>query len=198
MEEIIKIRVVRADEIEAMARICSYNDVCAYHKGAEEVYGIDDYIECGGTLTDGKVFYNPEGDFDYTNAAIAENIQHSLELFRDGGAFSPLLPLYARDELTTCIEKLVELDNRSFLAKTINRAFKSHDMGRLSSNLQHDKNFDDIDVTSLKNPEMIRDNRDALLIKDPFLHVVSPETVREIKRYLKRLDVIYIVPGTEE
>ena len=71
-------------------------------------------------------------------------------------------------------------------------------MGRLSSNLQHDKNFDDIDVTSLKNPEMIRENRDALLIKDPFLHVVSPETVREIKRYLKRLDVIYIVPGTEE
>lgn len=159
---------------------------------------IDDYIEYGGTLTDGKVFYNPEGDFDYTNDAIAENIQHSLELFRDGGAFGPLLPLYARDELTTCIEKLVELDNRTFLAKNINRTFKSHDMGRLSSNLQHDKNFEDIDVTPLKNPDLIREIRDALLIKDPLLHAVSPEAVREIKRYLKRLDVIYVVPGTKE
>lgn len=38
MEEIIKIRVVRADEIEAIARICSYNDVCAYHKGGRRKY----------------------------------------------------------------------------------------------------------------------------------------------------------------
>lgn len=158
---------------------------------------IDDYIQYGGTLTDGEVFYNSDPALDYTNDAIAVNIQHSLEMFRNGGSFGALLPFYASGELTTFINKLVEMDNRTFLAGTVNKMFRSHDMGKLRSNLERDKNLD-TDTSPLKNKQFLQEIRDALLIKEPLLNKATPEAMRDAKRYLERLDVIFVVPGSKE
>ena len=159
---------------------------------------IDKYIEYGGTLTNGKIFYNDDmsNDFDYTNSAIAINIQHSLEQLDDGGAFGPLLKFYAANELTTFINKIVEHANRTFLAATVNKMFKSHDLGKLRNNLERDKSVD-IDVSGLKNKDLIEEIRKELLIKEPLTMTASKESIDAVKAYLQAMDVIYIVPESD-
>lgn len=159
---------------------------------------IDDYIEYGGTLTDGRIFYHTDetSGMDYTNDAIAENIFHSLEHYRGGGAFGALLPVYASGELTTFIRKIVELDNRAFLAQTVNRMFRSHDMGVLRSNLTRDPSLD-VDTSALKNKAFLEEVRKALSIQEPLVHKADAKAIEAVKRYLEALDVIYVVPGTE-
>lgn len=159
---------------------------------------IDAYIEYGGTLTDGKIFYHSDktSGMDYANDAIAENIFHSLEHYRGGGAFGALLPIYASGELTTFIRKIVELDNRTFLAQTVNRMFRSHDMGVLRSNLTRDSSLD-VDASVLKNKDFLEDVRKALSIREPLVHKADAQAIETVKDYLEALDVIYVVPGTE-
>ena len=167
-----------------------------------EQMDIDKYIQFGGTLTTEDVLYTPTvdgiADFDYTDSAIAHNIQHSLEQFRNGSAFGPLLGFYAASELTTLINKLVEKDNRSFLAQTINEAFQSHDLGRLRSIVDKSRDFDDVDSTLLKEKELADHVREALEIKEPLLNKADEETIKAIKKYLLMLDVIYPLPNSEE
>ena len=156
---------------------------------------VDTYIQYGGTLTNGKVFY--QDDSDYTNSAIAANIQHSLEQLDDGGAFGPLMKFYAADELMTFIQKIIEQANRTFLAKTVNRMFKSHALSKLQKNLLR-KSSVDIDLSGLERSELNDLLQKELMIKDPLLNKATPESIQTAKDYLKALDVIYIVPGTDE
>ena len=159
---------------------------------------IDQYIEYGGTLTNGNIFYNDDmsNDFDYTNSAIAINIQHSLEQLDDGGSFGPLLKFYAANELTTFINKILEQSNRTFLAATVNKMFKSHDLGKLRNNLERDKNID-IDVSGLKNKDLTEEIRKELLIKEPLTMTASKESIDAVKTYLQAMDVIYVVPESD-
>lgn len=156
---------------------------------------IDDYIEYGGTLTNGSAFYNKEPGMDYSNDAIVKNILHSLEHYQNGGAYGSLLPFHAAHELTTFINKIVELDNRTFLAETVNRLFKSHDMGILRSRLSKELPQDDgLDV--LKSQAFRKEIRDALGIREPLTEIATTRAIEEVKGYLEALDVIYVIPGT--
>lgn len=167
-----------------------------------EQMDIDKYIQFGGTLTTENVLYNQQAegiaDYDYTDSAIAHNIQHSLKQFKDGSAFGPLLSFYAAGELTTLINKLVEKDNRSFLAMTINEAFQSHDLGRLRSIVDKSRDFDDVDSTLLKEKELADRVRETLEIKEPLLNKADKNTIAAIKKYLLMLDVIYPLPDSKE
>lgn len=152
---------------------------------------IDDYIEYGGTLTNGE-FYNKGLSIGYTNDAIALNIQHSLELYQDGSHFGSLLSPYASGELTTFINKVVEQNNRTFLATTINKMFKSHDLGNLKKNLGRSEEWRYVDLSPLKSSELKEEIRKALKIKEPLLHKADQKAVEQIKEYLVAMDVVYI------
>ena len=76
--------------------------------------GLEDYIMYGGTLTDGSEFYNKENCDEYTNTAIARNIQHSLDNLGRDGEYGALASFREKGEMTTFINKIVELYTRRF------------------------------------------------------------------------------------
>lgn len=71
------------------------------------IYGIDEYIRYGGTMSLGGINYNASTPFsnikdteEYINTSIAKNIQHSLKMYQYVGHFRQLLDLYEKGELT--------------------------------------------------------------------------------------------------
>lgn len=158
---------------------------------------LDDYIMYGGTLTPDGTFYNPEICDAYTNSAIAENIQHSLEHIGRGGKFGPLLSFYANDELTTFLNKIIELHNRTFLAKTINRRFKSHDIGSVKDFLAKDAVNQKQIIEKLKLPELLQQLMDVLKIKEPLINTADTRAIEAAKKWLETLDVIYRLPAVK-
>ena len=157
---------------------------------------LDDYIMYGGTLTPDGTFYNKEICDAYTNSAIAENIQHSLEHVGRGGKFGPLLSFYADDELTTFLNKIIELHNRTFLAKTVNRRFKSHDIGSLKDLVAKKSDNQRLIIEKLKSPELQQQIMDVLKIKEPLVQTADARAVEAAKKWLETLDVIYRLPET--
>ena len=164
---------------------------------------IDDYIRFGGTLTDGSVFYNQDAsndpDFDYTNDAIALNIQHSLEHYDGGeGSFGALLDLYANDELTTFINKLVEKDSHDYFERMLNRSFKSNTIGSVRQLVEtHPNDFEQADADLLRDPVLLERVREVLNIKPTFHTPITRRAMDEVKRYLRALEVVYPLSGEE-
>ena len=94
--------------------------------------GIMDYIRYGGTLSPEGVFYNKEQTGEYSNSAIVFNITHSLERWNQGRNNGILDGAVRRGALPSYINKVLEYNNRQFLASIINSDFKSHDIGSLA------------------------------------------------------------------
>ncbi len=110
------------------------------------VRGIDEYIRYGGTMSVGGVNYNERSPFtskeranEYIDSAIARNIQHSLRYYEDGGHFRLLYDLYAKGELTSAINRVVEDMNHRFTKEVLTRAFRSSDLSVTARNLLHDR-----------------------------------------------------------
>lgn len=159
--------------------------------------GINDYIEYGGTLTDGEenVFYNNDRASFYTNAAIVENISHTLDNWDDGRnyAYDVLRDIIKHHELPSFINKVIEYHNRRFLADIINKEFISHDLHSLIDLMyKHPDRFDD--PAPLEANEMNDRVRIALGIKDRHFNQADEDSVNAIVDYLKRLDVLYQIP----
>lgn len=168
---------------------CEYSELLGIHD-------IDTYLRYGGTLTDGKVMYNKGFadtlDYEYTNSAIADNIQHSLEHCNGGdGEFGPLLRFYATGTLKTFINKVVENDTKNFIARSLNRKFKSATLGAVKTIVGHQKEeFDFADPSLLTNPDLVKNVCEVLSIQDPVLQQASEEEVRVVRDYLVKLDVL--------
>lgn len=158
---------------------------------------LDDYIMYGGTLTPDGTFYNQEICDQYTNSAIAENIQHSLENIGRGGKFGPLLSFYANDELTTFLNKIIELHNRTFLAKTINRRFKSHDIGSLKDFIAKKAVNQKLIIEKLRSSELLQQLMEVLKIKEPLINTADAKAIEAAKKWLEILDVIYRLPASK-
>lgn len=90
--------------------------------------GIMDYIRYGGTLSPEGVFNNKEQTREYSNSAIVFNIIHSLERWNQGRNNGILDGAVRRGDLPSYINKVLEYNNRQFLASIINSDFKSHDI----------------------------------------------------------------------
>ncbi len=81
------------------------------------VKGIDEYIRYGGTMCrSGKdcnrrnlPFISKESTDEYINSSIAVNIQHSLTYYKDGGHFRSLYSLYREGELTSAVNRVIEV-----------------------------------------------------------------------------------------
>ena len=159
---------------------------------------IDEYIEFGGSMAREGVDYNKTIESEhgpineYVDTAIAHNIIHSLRNYQDGNRFASLVELDRRGELVNVINRLVEDTNHRFAIETIERDFKSRDLGSLRQLLQKEKDqtlrsaLSGIDVDQVTSALM-----EALDIinKEHQTYPVSETVLTELNTYLRLLDV---------
>ena len=163
------------------------------------IQGIDEYIRYGGTMSVGGINYNERSPFatkeradDYIDSAIARNIQHSLKYYQDGGHFRLLYDLYAKGELTSAINRVVQDMNHRFTKEVLTQTFRSSDLSVVSRNLLHDR----------EAPINLEENMDRALVErtlKTMLDILEKEeqTVEideartyQIKEYLSLLDLV--------
>lgn len=159
--------------------------------------GLNEYIEYGGTLTDGvdNVFYNNDRANFYTNSAIVENIVSTLKRWDNGRNYANdiLRELAVHGDLASFISKVIEYHNRRFVAEIINKDFKSHDLHSLADLMyKHPERFDD--PAPLESEDVNDRVRIALGIKENHFNPADENSVDAIINYLKRLDVLYEIP----
>lgn len=172
---------------------------------------VDEYIRYGGTLRAGELdfstrgvdaeeasFRDDESTRKYIDTAICWNIQHSLSCYEDGGHFRHLHQLYDAGELTGAINRVIEDVNHRFVLDVLTSPFKSHDLGLAAQNLRRERDpekrtdiLDSIDVSAvterLKEILEIRNQEEQSI-------GITQAHVREIKEYLKALDLIVNCP----
>lgn len=176
------------------------------------VKGIDEYIRYGGTMSLGGVHYNETSTFaskssadEYVDSAIARNIQHSLRYYQDGGHFRHLQELYAQDELTNVINRVVEDINHRFTLEVLTRNFRSNDLELSRKNLRRDREHP-VDVLDRIDLEEVTERLRRLMeIRNQPEQSVRIENVHglEIREYLELLDLIreigvYALPSAEK
>lgn len=149
------------------------------------IYGIDEYIRYGGTMSLGGINYNASTPFsnikdteEYINTSIAKNIQHSLKMYQYGGHFRQLLDLYEKGELTNVINRVVEDMNHRFTKSVVERIIANNLLGDRVYSLNLDK------VTlGIKNMlDILNKEEQSIDINDSHM--------TQIKKYLAILDLI--------
>ena len=149
------------------------------------IYGIDEYIRYGGTMSLGGINYNTSTPFsnikdteEYINTSIAKNIQHSLKMYQYGGHFRQLLDLYEKGELTNVINRVVEDMNHRFTKSVVERITANNLLGDRVDSLNLDK------VTlGIKNMlDILNKEEQSIDISDVYM--------TQIKEYLAILDLI--------
>lgn len=157
------------------------------------IYGIDEYIRYGGTMSLGGINYNASTPFsnikdteEYINTSIAKNIQHSLKMYQYGGHFRQLLDLYEKGELTNVINRVVEDMNHRFTKSVVESTFKSHDIGITANNLLGDR----VDSLNLDKVTLGIKNMLDILNKEEQSIDISDVHMTQIKEYLSILDLI--------
>ena len=166
------------------------------------VLGIDDidsYIKYGGTMSISGSDYNNKSDFenykttfDYTNTAIAFNIQNTLEHYQFGKFFNRLYLLYKEGELTNVINRIVEDMNHEFAIDVLIRNFKSHDLGISARNLRRDDTFKEKILDRVNKEEIRKRLMDILHIHDDLYKKIKIDAnyISDIKNYFIALDFI--------
>lgn len=164
-----------------------------------EIKGIDEYIRYGGTMSLGGVNYNQSGmtfatkesTKEYINSAIARNIQHSLKNYQNGNHFRNLIELYAANELTSAINRIVEDINHRFTIEVLTKDFVSSDLSLSAKNLLRDREQSNDVLYRVDKEEVTENLRKLLEIKSkPEQSVSITETHKaEIKQYLDMLDL---------
>ena len=163
------------------------------------INGIDNYIQYGGTMSMSGVNYNSLTTFNskkstdvYIDSAIAHNIQHSLQNYKNGNHFRNLSILYEADELTNVINRVVEHENKKFTIDVLTKTFESSDFALTAKNLIKDKNnLTDIlyKVDKDKVTKWLMKELDIIEKKDMKV-TITQSHVDEIKEYLRLLDLI--------
>lgn len=159
---------------------------------------LDDYIMYGGTLTPENDFYNQECSQEYSNASIAENIQHSLDGLGRNGEYGVLAIFRHNGELTTFFNKIIELYNRQFTADIVNSKFKTHDILVLRHYNRRKSDADYEQLNTKINISFRQEIMNALHIVDNMSERATDKAIAEAKKYLQALDVIYPIPDSNE
>lgn len=149
------------------------------------IYGIDEYIRYGGTMSLGGINYNASTPFsnikdteEYINTSIAKNIQHSLKMYQYGGHFRQLLDLYEKGELTNVINQVVEDMNHRFTKSVVERITANNLLG------------DRVDSLNLDKVTLGIKNMLDILNKEEQSVDISDVHMTQIKEYLAILDLI--------
>lgn len=159
--------------------------------------GIDEYIVYGGTMAMEGTPYNENSSIlapyeEYLDTAVAENIQHSLRYYQDGGHFRDLKRLYDEGELTSAINWVVEDMNHDFTKSALEHDFVSHDFGLSARNLRKDRFNPDDTLDKVDMEKMLSSFRKLLSIVNPSDRKVPLEDyhLSQIKEYLLLLDFV--------
>lgn len=166
---------------------------------------MEEFFKCAGVLSpyglpdEPHPFLNRDRTNRYIYTAIAENIQHSLENYRDGKRFGLLADLYDQDLLTDVIVRIVEDQNHRFLTKIINREFKIPSLSAAIGNLSKSDNIEAaakaIQIAAKVNIGEITNEAIRLLkIKDKKTPSTAAQA-NEIKQYLEIMDLIRPCPS---
>lgn len=149
------------------------------------IYGIDEYIRYGGTMSLGGINYNASTPFsnikdteEYINTSIAKNIQHSLKMYQYGGHFRQLLDLYEKGELTNVINRVVEDMNHRFTKSVVERITANNLLG------------DRVDSLNLDKVTLGIKNMLDILNKEEQSIDINDSHMTQIKEYLSILDLI--------
>lgn len=149
------------------------------------IYGIDEYIRYGGTMSLGGINYNVSTPFsnikdteEYINTSIAKNIQHSLKMYQYGGHFRQLLDLYEKGELTNVINRVVEDMNHRFTKSVVGRITANNLLG------------DRVDSLNLDKVTLGIKNMLDILNKEEQSIDISDVQMTQIKEYLAILGLI--------
>lgn len=149
------------------------------------IYGIDEYIRYGGTMSLGGINYNASTPFsnikdteEYINTSIAKNIRHSLKMYQYGGHFRQLLDLYEKGELTNVINRVVEDMNHRFTKSVVERITANNLLG------------DRVDSLNLDKVTLGIKNMLDILNKEEQSIDISDVHMAQIKEYLAILDLI--------
>lgn len=163
------------------------------------VKGIDEFIRYGGTMSIGGIHYNKASSFaskkradEYINTAIAQNIQHSLEHYQDGGHFRHLYELYRQGELTSAINRVVEDINHHFTKEVLTQTFKSNMLSTTARNLLRDRQAP-FDLWENIDPDFVLASVRKILDileKEEQTVDVSDAHAYQIREYLLLLDLI--------
>lgn len=156
----------------------------------------DEYIQYGGTLTDGKTIYNKDGIEEYTNTAISANITHTLKYWENEGKLGILAKLYYKDEIPTFINKTIQMTNRQFVDAIINKNFISNDLGSLKQIMTLRQRDDLVDF--LRNPSLNENIRGNMRIRNHMAIPADDENIEKLKEYLVKLEVLYEIPNSDE
>ncbi|WP_288537356.1 AAA family ATPase [uncultured Holdemanella sp.] len=155
------------------------------------IYGIDEYIRYGGTMSLGGINYNASTPFsnikdteEYINTSIAKNIQHSLKMYQYGGHFRQLLDLYEKGELTNVINRVVEDMNHSFTKSVVERITANNLLGDRVDPINIRKHME-LDKVTSGIQEML-----DILNKEEQSVDISDAHMTQIKEYLSILDLI--------
>lgn len=157
---------------------------------------LDDYIQYGGTLTDGKTIYNKDNIDEYTNTAIADNITHSIGNWDHEQKLGVLGKIYYAGEIPTFINKTIQISNRQFVEQIVNRSFVSRDIGSLKDIFTNRKRNDIADF--LDNPELVEKIRGNLRILNHLVIPADDDNIKKLREYMVKLDLLYEIPGTDE
>ena len=154
---------------------------------------IDEYMEYGGTLTDGKQVYNDDDIYDYTNVAIVNNIFNSLKYSKAKDFSSNLLNLYHNKNIAAVVNKAIDYQASKFLLNIIIRDFKkSHLLGNAKTNMKkHIIEITNFDFSSITNH--LKENIDLNSTED-----ITQKDVELIIKYLEKMDVLYEIPETKD
>lgn len=155
------------------------------------IYGIDEYIRYGGTMSLGGINYNASTPFsnikdteEYINTSIAKNIQHSLKMYQYGGHFRQLLDLYEKGELTNVINRVVEDMNHRFTKSVVERITANNLLGDRVDPINIRKHME-LDKVTLGIKNML-----DILNKEEQSIDISDVHMTQIKEYLAILDLI--------
>ncbi|MCR4839124.1 MAG: AAA family ATPase [Eubacterium sp.] len=160
---------------------------------------LDEYIMYGGMLSLEGDIYNQEvysGQEkrksnepyeEYLDGAIVHNVMHTLEHWDSGEHFGVLKRLYDEGDLESAIYKVVDRDNREFLASIINSEFSGSMVGSLMDLIDR-HNLSDalpIEKEAVKEEDRIR-----LRIRQPLRNYITEPEVNQIIHFLMKVDLM--------
>lgn len=164
------------------------------------IKGIDEYIRYGGTMCVSGTEYNgipyafenSRTTGEYVDSAVANNIQHSLRFYQDGGHFRSLYDLFEKGELTSAVNRVIEDINHRFTVDVLTRDFVSSDIAITANNLRSDR-INGTDILDRIDREKVTERLKKILdIKNKNEQTIKIEEIHatEIKEYLSILDLI--------
>jgi hypothetical protein len=157
---------------------------------------LSNYIKRGGTLTNGAVFEEPEQLNAYIRTAIAYNIAHTFEHWKQGRNFDFFHNMEGTDQLADFIMEVISVYNKKFLLRVIRQDLESSEAGSILDIMASASPFKEekIDAGTLSENikiSLFYDMKEPPFYERPF-YKMWHDNVDRVTKYLQYIDVLYL------